>query len=170
MSLLNGQYLQTIFPVIQKLTDTGFETIGANTNFNADYSVTSEDAIFQAPPGNRVFIHEVNIAITDSGTFADSDYGNIVGGLTNGIGTIAEFNGVEVTNPAATINTNAELFGVDSQGQIIEYSANDRTLVARFRFLSPVVLNGNTDDKFILRLSDDMTGLALHEFTVYGQL
>lgn len=170
MPLVNGQYLQTIFPVIQKLTDTGFETVGATTNFNGDFSVTSEDAFFQAAPGTRIFIDAVNIAITDSGTFADSDYGNIVGGLTNGISTIVELNGIEITNPAATINTNAELFGVDSQGQIIEYSANDRTLVSRFRFLVPVVLNGNTDDKFILRLDDDMTGLSLHEFTVYGRL
>lgn len=169
MALVNGQYQQTIFPVVQKLTDTGFETVGANTNFNGDYSVTPEDAFLQAPTGARILINALIIAITDSGTFSDTDYGNIVGGLTNGILTVVEFNGVEVTNPAQTINTNRELFGVDSDAQIAAYSANERTLVARFNFQSPLVLNGNTDDKFILRLNDDMTGLDLHEFLLYGE-
>lgn len=168
MSLSNGQY-RVNFPVIQKLTDTGFETVGANTNFNADYSVTSEDAFIQALPTLILTINSVLIAITDSGSFSQDDYGNIVNGLTNGIQTVVEINGVEITNPAALINTNSELFGVDSSAQIVEYSANDRTLVARFNFVTPVILNGNTSDKFILRLSDDMTGLQLHEFTAYGK-
>jgi len=170
MPLVNGQYVQTLFPVIQKLTDTGFETVGATTNFNGDYSSTSIDAFFQAPPGLRVFINSLVIAITDSGVFADSDYGNIVNGLPNGHLTILELNGIEIVNDAKTINSNAELFGVDSMGQIVSYSSNDRTLVARFNFQAPGVLNGNTNDKFICRLNDDLTGLTLHEFTVYGVL
>lgn len=169
MSLSNGQYRVDAF-LIQKLTDTGFETVGATTNFNADYSVTSQDAFIQASPGLIVKIIQVNIAITDSGTFADDDYGNIVGGLTNGILTEVELNGVIFTNTAATINTNAELFSVDSDAQIVEYSSNDRTLVSSFVLGTPIILNGNTDDKFRLVLQDDMTGLRLHEFVVIGSL
>lgn len=169
MSNVNGQYQSLSFPIIQKLTDTGFETIGATTNFNADYSVTPQDAFMTAPPGLLIIIHSVQVAITDSGTFSESDYGNIVGGLSNGWLTIAEINGFEIINPAKTINDNRELFGVDSQAQIVEYAANDRTLIARFNFLKPLVLNGNTEDKIIVRLNDDLTGLTLHEFTVYGE-
>lgn len=169
MSLSNGQYRVPAF-TIQKLTDTGFETAGVTTNFNADYSVTSEDAFIQTFPGLILRIDAIVIAITDSGTFAESDYGNIVGGLTNGLQTVVEINGVEITNAEATISSNSELFTVDSQAQIVQYSANDRTLVARFNLSSPVILNGNTADKFILRLSDDMTGLTIHEFVAIGNL
>lgn len=169
MSQVNGQYPANLFPIVQKLTDTGFETVGATTNFNGDYSSADQDAFMQAPPGLRITISTLVVAITDSGTFSESDYGNIVNGLTNGWLTIIELNGFEIIAEAKTINTNSELFGVDSQGQIVEYSANDRTLVARFDFRDPLVLNGNTDDKFIIRLRDDMRGLIIHEFTVYGR-
>lgn len=168
MSLVNGQYALG-FPIVQKLTDTGFETVGATTNFIGDFSVTPQDAFYQAPPGQIHTISVLNIAVTDAGSFLPTEYGNITA-LANGILTIVEFNGFEVIQPAKTINTNVELFGVDSNAQIIEYGNNLRTLVARFNFLNPLVLNGDTDDKFILRLSDDFTGLQFHEFTVFGRI
>lgn len=168
MSLVSGQY-QLPFPLVQKLTDTGFETIGATTNFIGDFSVTPQDAFLTAPPGQILTISVLNIAVTDAGSFLPTEYGNI-SALTNGILTVAQFDGVDVTNPAQTINSNVELFGVDSNAQIIEYGNNLRTLVARFNFLNPVVLNGDTQDKFILRLRDDFTGLQFHEFTVFGRI
>ncbi len=168
MSLVNGQYRVPFF-VIQKLTDTGFETIGAQTNFNEDYSVTPKNAIIQAPPGVTLLIDSLNISVTDSGIFAATDYGNIVGGLSVGIRLAIVLNGVEFSNPAAVFNDNAELFSTDSGAQIVTYAGNERTLVARFGVTTPVVLNGNTNDKLMFVLNDDMSGLEIHEFVAYGR-
>ncbi len=169
MSLVNGQYRIPAF-VIEKLTDTGVESAGAVTNFIGDYSVTPQDAFITAPPGQLLKIEIVNISITDAGSFAPGDYGNILDGLPNGILTVLELDGVEFSNPVKLINTNVELFSIDSAAQIIEYGNNIRTLVARFQLGTPLVLNGDTQDKFILRLSDDMTGILTHEFTVIGEI
>lgn len=169
MALVNGQY-RVEFPIIQKLSTSGFED-GSNTNFIADYSVTDELAIYQAPAGLLIRIDSLQISITDTGVFDPTEYGNIVGGLPNGILTEAIFNGVTVVNPNATINNNAELFTTDSQAQIIEYSGGgggDRQIISRFMFNTPVVLNGDTLDKIQLRLQDDMTGLIFQEFVVFG--
>lgn len=166
MALVNGQY-RVEFPIIQKLSASGFED-GSNTNFNADYSVTDELAIIQAPAGLLIRINTIQISVTDNGAFSPTEYGNIVGGLTNGILTEVVLNGVTITNPNATINNNAELFTTDSQAQIIEYGGSDRQLIARFNFNSPVILNGDTLDKIQLRLQDDMTGLTFHEFVAMG--
>lgn len=166
MPLANGQYRVT-FPVVQKLSASGFED-GSNTNFNADYSVTPEDAIFQAPAGLIVTINSLQISVTDTGAFSPTEYGNIGAGLTNGILTVIEFNGVEVTNTNQTINDNNELFSTDSLAQIIDYGSNQRTLISRFNFIGGVTLNGDTLDKFILRLNDNMSTLQVHEFVVFG--
>lgn len=169
MSLVNGQYRTPSF-VIEKLTDVGIEQAGAVTNFVGDYSVTPEDAYITAPAGQLLKIETIVITISDIGAFAPDDYGNIVGGLTNGILTVVEIDGVELFNPVKLINNNVELFGIDSSANIIEYGLNTRTLNAKFDLGSPLVLNGDTQDKFILRLNDDMTGLDTHEFTVIGQI
>lgn len=169
MALVNGQY-RVEFPIIQKLSTSGFED-GSNTNFNADYSVTDELAIIQAPAGLLIRVDTIQISITDNGVFDPTEYGNLVGGLTNGILTEVILNGVTVVNPNQTINNNAELFTTDSQAQIVEYAGGgggDRQIISRFNFNSPIVLNGDTLDRIQLRLSDNFTGLTFHEFVAMG--
>jgi len=165
MSLVNGQYAVP-FPIVQKLSDTGFETLGVLTNFIGDYSSVSQDAFYTAPPGQIHELTALNISVTDSGAFAPQDWGNIVGGLPNGLLIIIETDGFELFEPAQVIPTNVDLFGIDSSAQIIEYGSNLRTIIARFDFSTPIVLNGDTEDKFIIRLSDDMSALQRQEFIV----
>ena len=167
MTLANGQY-RVEGPVLQNMTDTGLID-GPVVNFNGNYSVTPEDAIYMPPPGFIATVHNIHIAITDTGAFLPTDYGNIAG-LTNGLLPVVEINGVEVVNTESAVKTNNDLFVTDASAQIVEFASNQRTLIARFDFESGIVLNGNTADKFIFRLSDDFTGLQTHEFVVVGQL
>lgn len=167
MANANGQY-KVLLPIIRRLTDTGKDVSGVQTNFNEDYSSTSKTAFILPDVGEQIAIHSINFAITDSGTFADDDYGNIVGGLTNGAQVEIIVSGFTVGSEALIVNTNAELFSLDSSAQIIEYSSNDRTLVATFKLVQPIFLNGNTEDQFGVVLSDDLSGLRIHEFTING--
>jgi len=163
--LTNGQYSPQI-ALIQKLDTNGDET--ETTNFIGNYSVTPERGVIRPLVGTRMEIHTLDITILDTGTFNPGDYGNIVGGLANGINVELLVNGVVISFPDKTIQTNAELFAVSESRDIVQFAGSDRGLYARFMYDAPFILNGDSGDEFRMFLNDDFTGLTRHEFIVTG--
>ena len=71
------------FLLNRPFTDTGLST--GNNNMAVDGSVTNIDFFVQALPTERLSVTAVNIHIEASGNVTAGSYGDIAGGLTNGI-------------------------------------------------------------------------------------
>lgn len=141
------------------------------TNANGDYSVTPGSFRLICPADSQIVIERMMIGIVD-GTISDSeDYGQIVGGLTNGVriyvrdtdGDLIE----ELTPIPAKSNGDWGLICKDADP--LNYGNGDDYLPIRWTFAKsgkPVVLNPGW--YLEAYLNDDLTGLIRHLFLPQG--
>ena len=135
-----------------------------------DFSVangTTTPVIYKVcpPSGAKWDITNINFTIVDTGTstqFTASGFGNIIGGLTNGI-ILRKVDGI--TKNVWQINNNggfsdrgcrydidrAGFFGANEIGLSATYCINDKGVTIR--------LDGDTDDELNIIVQDDLTGL-----------
>ena len=144
-----------------------------NDNFNADYSAAEGLAIV-APPVDEVFnINRIIISLEDTTGMSASDYGNITGGLANGI-AIKKDDGTNVINEITdgiSVKSNAEWGMLCYDVDIKKWSTGNELLLARFTFTKggeSIELYGSNDHRLVISFNDDLTGLVSHRFMAQG--
>lgn len=166
MPRADGQY-STPFPVIQQMDTNGDET--GTINANGNYSVTPAIFYIQPPPGVIYFINMLQIMVSDTGSPARIDYGNITGGVTNGPQLRLLANGNLLSFPGKVIPNNGILASVNTDYQQINFAGSDDSIKVQFKYPAPIILNGNTGDQLQTYLTDDYTTLTDHRFIVFGE-
>ena len=99
MSSLRNNYHRVALPTpanrVRRLTDDGTGITGIR-NMNGDYSVTPKDFWIQPPAGAFWVLQEIGTVIDGVANGQLADYGDIAGGLTNGIKFFLEVDGFEI--------------------------------------------------------------------------
>lgn len=175
MSSLSENYRSVVNPtgvtVVRNLTDDGTGITGSK-DVTGDYSGVAKDFWIQ-PPGDQLWvIREVGGIINGINNAALSDYGAIIGGLTNGLKFFLEVDGQEFDITASSNHkNNADLLANGNRGFILDYGGNQKL----DQFYLPTLLNtdtinldGSRNMKFILRANDNFTALAAHIFYIHA--
>lgn len=153
------------------------DTVGNGTgtkNANGDYSLV--EGIFRIdPPAGQVYhIRRMLVEVHDSAIANADDYGNIAGGLTNGVnleirdgsGTLHDFmDGIPVVR-----NSDWGHFCYDGTRRP-STGGGAETLNIRWSFDKAgqeVRLDGNLGEFLCVDLNDDLQGLIEHRFMVQG--
>ena len=171
---INGIYIPVSTlpsrPMISRFADTNgdgtgtFEAIG-------NYSGGATDFWIEPPAGEYWHIFRLIVELRDTGSFRAEYYG-AGAALTNGIKIIHEVSAVENDLTAqSSIKNNAQWASYCYDINNINFGAGDDFMVARWTFANAgtaLELFGDTDDKIIVRLNDDFTGLNAHRFLIQG--
>ena len=156
-------------PVGYFLTNIGDGT--GTSNLIGDYSAVATDFFYTAT--TRYDAHTVLVTISDNANFNQTDYGAIVGGLTNGVKLFIH----PVGAPAPiqllsgyTFKKNYEWLAITSHTSLTSFAGLSQTLVIEFELVNDYgkPLNLAIGDKFIVRLNDNLTSLVSHTFAVRG--
>ena len=162
--------MPTTRPIISQFLDTVGDGSGT-FEATGDYSSVADDFYIQAPAGELWAISRILITGRDTGNFRP-EYYDVGGPLTNGIRLIHEENGVENDlTSQSPVKTLAEWGSYCYDVNIYDFGAGDEYFDVRWSFFRAgtfVDLAGDTNDKLIVRLNDDFTGLNSHRFLVQG--
>lgn len=156
-------------PFIAPITDDGTATGSPNMAVLATLGSPIEFWI-QPPKGTVFQLLDTTLLISDMGSLSQTSYGNLPM-LPNGIEFTFEFNGTR-TPVFAPVQSNAQIFGPITSIDEINYSGGVRVRKlneAYFNFSEGITLNGDTNDKLVAKLQDDLTGLNTHAIFVKGQ-
>ena len=145
--------------------------LGVTVNINQDYSVTPGSIRLVCGASERLYVSRLIVTIRDTGGTAEK-YGNITGGLTNGIhlnyrdtdGTLLS----QVTADKA-IQTNTDwgayCYDVDRKA----WGSGDVLFFARWTALKSGTFFELTPGQYVeVAVSDDFTGLVGHYFHFQG--
>lgn len=159
------------YSVLTRFLDTNGDGTGT-TNANGNYSVTPEEFYIQPGEGYYYDIARMIVEIQDTSGMSAVDYGNIAGGLANGVS-------VQVVRGATTlrdltpdpIKSNAEWASYCYDADLKTWSTGNEFLAVRWTFAKsgkPLYLSGDHSDRLVVTLNDDLTGLVEHKFLVQG--
>lgn len=140
------------------------------TNAIGDYSSTETDFYIEAPPGEILKLQALIVHIEDTGGFRINGYGNLNGGVTNGIRLIFERDGVNIgeVTQVDTIKTHGDWSRYAFDLQHNDFGAGSNQVVIRWNLsLAPFRLKSETNDRIIIRLNDDFSHLEDHTFFFY---
>ena len=154
--------------------DTNGDGTGVN-NANGDYSGTPTEFYYAPPVGATIELTKFIIHVADKGIFEFDGYGAITAGvITNGYHITVERLGVEVLRLTDTlpIKTNADMSHLNTDYNKITFQNNEEAANVSFdvaSFDTPLQLHGDLQDRFIVTLRDNYTGLEDHHFILYGK-
>ncbi len=150
-------------------------SLSGNADSNVNGSITPVEFWIQ-PDTNEIFeIAQISLTLSDSGNPSLEDYGSIIGPLSNGVQMFVELNGVKF-NFGTSFKNNKELITLGASEYFKEtFSSSVETSTHIFNAKEfakrlGVRLNGKTQDKFGIRVQDDLTGLTSHVFSVGGSV
>lgn len=155
----------------QFMTQAGDGT--GSINFNGDYSASAVDVFIQ-PPANRIFlVGTVFVAVSGSNNMTQDDYGDIAGGVTNGVMGFITQAGTEVDAfQGHRFKQNVDWYGVGSETVVSNFFGIKQTLTIRFNTYADtggyVRLDGRRGDKLGLRLNDNFSTLIRQIAVVRG--
>ena len=166
---LDNQYYRSLRPIpyLTSLTTDGLATgVFVATG---DYSLAAEDFFTVGPAGRLVVARTLRFVISDAGNPGRDDYGNILG-LINGICIFfkrANKPEQEVTVGLRPIKTNEDFERVVGVGgsSVVDY-AGSTSRVYDVPFIDGLEIAEG--DQLTVRLHDDFTGLADHQFSIIG--
>lgn len=155
-------------PLVSQLLSSNGDGTGIS-DLIGNYAVAT-DFYITAPAGKRLYITRININVRDAGSLDSATYGNGIV-LTNGVKLIEKIGAVEnqLGIPIITNSDYSLLAGVDVKP--LEFGIGDSYLAVRFTFERlgrPIILTEN--DRLIIRLQDNFTGLTGHRFMAQGHL
>jgi hypothetical protein len=140
-----------------------------------DYSSGTTQFYIEPAAGQNFEIGLLIIEVEDGQGMAATDYGNIAA-LTNGIKlqkrTGASTIDYELT-AGESVKTNADWAGFAYDADVKSWSSGDEVLVVRWTFTATgghVELDGDLNERLVMLLADDMTGLVHHRFLAQGLL
>ena len=161
-------------PHISRFLDTVGDGSGTK-NAIGDYSAAAE-IFFIQPPASQVFrIARLLVTICDTNGSAAGDYGNITGGIANGVtvrhqndaGTVTDYtDGVPVTD-------NASWTSFCYDGVPLVWGSGNDVFAVRWTFKKSgqyLRLDGAVNDRLEVVLNDDLRGLIFHRFLVQGYI
>lgn len=163
--------------MVTRVLNPLFQMVSSNgdgsglTSQNGNYSVTPQLFFVQPPAGRIYLIYHFTVNIADTAAFGLTDYGGILGGLTNGIAFQQRINNV-VSNPMVgyTIKRNYQ-WGIFEPPLIVAYG-NAQCLTENINVVEhggPFVLDGNQGDYLGMLISDNLTALNDQVATVSGE-
>ena len=166
----NGQY-SINSPLIRHLDTNGDGT--GTKNAIGNYSAAPTDFFIQPPIGKIFVITTLIFHMSDSGAFSATDYGSIAGGLTNGLTAVVERQAVQIFDlfEGITIQNNDQFLHISPDVNVVNWSGGTDSLVVSYdsqKFGIQLSLNGDLEDKLIVRLNDDMTPLVDQFFIAHG--
>lgn len=157
-------------PVVRFLTSAGgvSDAIG-------NYAATPTDFFHEVPAGHVFTVHSMCIQISDNTNFNQTDYGAIVGGLTNGIKFFIRSKGVDVPLLASqVVKRNNDWARITSDMRLTQWASTPQTLIVNLapeiRMGLPFTVSSVNEERVIVRLNDDFTGLTAHTFAIGGIL
>lgn len=132
--------IQTPFPVYSGTPFIRPMTVAGDTTgtFNAigNYSTTPTDFYYQVPAGAYFLLWQVTVVVSTTSSLRQDEYGDITGGLTNGLKFFASFQGTggaEIQLLAAqNIKTNNDFYVLTFQVEKSNFSGTPQTLTAKF--------------------------------------
>jgi len=147
------------------------EATGTETSHIGDYSITPRTISYTAPAGYIAIIQKLSIAIEDIGAPDSGKYGNALV-LTNGISMgISDVDGLigNLTN-GTPIKTNGDYVRYAQSVEPISFGAGNTFVKVYHQFESPIILEGDRQEKLFFELADNFTGLVSHTFYISGIL
>lgn len=158
-------------PLARMLTEDGTPT--GNCSMTGDYSVTPKDFYIQPEEGIVFLVLGLKVNLTLKPAPDKNDYGEIVGGITNGIELLYQRGVYErqilplgpVKNNGGWILANAirENPMLDGSAEINVFAFNHLET-----FGQALPLWGNQNDRLIARLNDDFSMQTVHCMTING--
>lgn len=168
----------SVLPYVQRPFLRWLSTAGDGTHTTAaitgNYSAgPGVDFYFQVPAGFTYEVAQILITISCGSGISQNDYGNIVGGLTNGVKLIQKKNGVETQLIGGlTVKKNYEFLAATDSVTISSFSGGSQTIQFSFDSFSDlnsyIELNGNTQDQMIFRVQDNFTTLVNQKVIIRG--
>ena len=157
--------------LLRNLTDDGLPEGNSNSNVNG--SVTPVEFYVQPPANLQFEITGITIGVSDVGTPAITDYGNVLGPLTNGIQFFVD-RGVTRALFGNPIHTNRELIELAPMTQRIKFAAGAEIAVYTFNAFAyskeGIVLRGASSDKFGFIVQDNISTLVSHVMAAKGSI
>lgn len=158
-------------PLIAMLTEDGQPE--SLCDIKADYSAEPKDFWAGPPPGFAYEALVVSLNLTVENSRNKGDYGEIGGGLTNGIQFIFQRKAVEtVLNPNGPVKTNRGVVIAGWRALNTEFNGNSDLFTFDFRFLDrfgvPLFMYGAAEDRFIVRVQDNFLTQDTHCFSISG--
>lgn len=153
---------------------TFLDTNGDGTgtiNATGNYAAGVENFYFEST--GYAEIHRMLVHIVDTTGMSVEKYGNINGGLTNGIRLItADADLVQTCELTAQIpvKNNGEWAGMCYDANLLTWGAGNQQLAVRWTFTrsgAPIKLGPGESLRIVL--NDDLTGLVEHHFMIQGQ-
>jgi len=155
--------------IFSRFLDTNGD--GTGTKDAVGNYASDTDFYIECPANQKYVVSRVLVTISDTGSLAAGEYGNISLTGDEGVSIIIEQRGVENDlTDGIPITSNAcwhRIAGVDMVRS--SFGSGDDFLSIRYSFFkhgTEVVLN--TGDKLIARLNGNLSGLTSHYFTVQG--
>lgn len=135
---------------------------GANKSMDVNGATTPQDFSFAPQSGEVYYLESLSFYLLDAGSPDPNDFGNIDGGLTNGLQIIARIGGVEYE--IGNITDNMQVVGFFSDNVVLQegladFLNNDDMFLGNKNFRQPIRLNGDTNDALIFRVRDNLNGL-----------
>jgi len=170
----NGVYYPQSMPATDRpLISQRVDSLGTGagtTNMIGNYSGGATDFWTEPPAGEIWHLTRFIGLIEYSGSLRPERYGNAA--LTNGVKLVWEANSVETDFTAqGNITHLADWAGFTGHAETIDFGAGNNFIIFVGDFTkggSILKLDGDTNDKAIIRLEDDHTDLVSHRVTVQG--
>lgn len=160
-------------PLLRFLDTNGDGT--GTTDAIGNYSVTPATFFVQPPAGYKFILTELQIHLSDGGTFGSTVYGSLGAALTNGFSLLGKRNGVTILDlmSGVPVKNNDQLTHLTSRVNLISWAAVNNSLNITFSALdfdTPFILSAAAVDTLEVTLNDDFTGLVDHTFIVRGSI
>lgn len=142
-------------------------------NMAVDGSITPVEFYVAPLHGFQFFITIISIELSDSGVPVLSDYGSITGPLTNGIQFFIDHDGdvIDLFQPA---KDNRDLLKLAPTLSRRDFAGNQSLEIYTFNTKrhsnAPIILNSASNDRFGVRVQDDVRALTAHSVVVKGNI
>lgn len=157
-------------PATLFLTSDGLSSGSVSLAVNG--SVTPVDFWISSPiPKSILKIQGLSVLVSDAGNPASTDYGNIAGGLINGLQLFFETNGFKI--PVETpLKQNLDLMARSQSFEVVQFAGSVRVIIFRdlLSFYSGgFQVNTRLNEKFGVTVNDNLSGLAVHRMAIKGE-
>jgi len=159
--------------LISRYLDTNGDGSGTK-NANGDYSSAAEEFYIQPGAGEIYQLSRMIVLIEDTSGFSATEYGNLGSALSNGIHIHAEYDSaattIDLTDDIPIVD-NAHWGGLCYDVALKTWGAGNEVLVVRYTFASMgQEIRLTSDDRFLVGVNDNLTGLVDHHFLVQGYI
>lgn len=154
--------------IFMQLLSTSGDGTGT-TDMSIDGSITPVDFYIQPPIGEKWYVSRWILYLQDEKGFDVTKWGSN-GTLTNGVKLFIERDGVE-TQTGGAFTTNGDVAAATYDMALHTFGSADDIIVARLAFTEMgacVELNGTTNDKLIVRISDNLSSVSKQTVQAQG--